>query len=140
MAHLRRRNIGTSLKGYVPTCSGLERPGTLRQIFRHVPACSDADWLSAVADADKAGLSADWDEHGRDERYLLPAGVQIERGRALLNNPGDVAVDDICDYVGLSIEKEDERFATERRLADLPRSGQSHKEVLRARERSARSG
>src|SRR5205823_6203126 len=33
--------------------------------------------------ARKAILRAksDWDEHGRDERYLLAAGVQLERGR-----------------------------------------------------------
>jgi WD40 repeat protein len=60
----------------------------------------------------------DWEEHGRDERYLLPSGIQLERGRALLANPGDVAVDDVCDYVGLSIAKEDHYLAVKRE-ADL---------------------
>jgi hypothetical protein len=60
----------------------------------------------------------DWEEHGRDERYLLPSGIQLERGRALLANPGDVAVDDVCDYVGLSIAKEDHYLAAKRE-ADL---------------------
>jgi hypothetical protein len=60
----------------------------------------------------------DWEEHGRDEQYLLPSGIQLERGRALLANPGDVAVDDVCDYVGLSIAKADQYLAVKRE-ADL---------------------
>jgi energy-coupling factor transporter ATP-binding protein EcfA2 len=71
----------------------------------------------------------DWEEHGFDERFLLVPGVQLERGRALLEDPGDVPVDDIREYVSRSIEKEQRRFDAERaatfadqkRIADLER-------------------
>jgi hypothetical protein len=95
-------------------CSYMFRAGTPRNVKANIPACSGIPMPNGCP---PSLTRTDWDEHGRDERYLLPAGVQIERGRALLNSPGDVAVDDICDYVCLSIEKEDERFATERRAA-----------------------
>jgi hypothetical protein len=48
-------------------------------------------------------------------------GVQLERGRALLENPGDVPVDDILGYVGRSIEGEDNRRAAERAKEDAQR-------------------
>ena len=32
----------------------------LRQMFRHVPGCSDAEWLAAVADTDRWAI-----RHGR---------------------------------------------------------------------------
>jgi WD40 repeat protein len=57
---------------------------------------------------------AEWEEHGEDDKYLLDPGVQLERGRALLANPGDVAVDDIRDFLGRSIEKDERRLAAER--------------------------
>ena len=49
---------------------------------------------------------AEWEENGGGEKFLLDPGVQLERGRALLDDPGDVRVDDIRDYVGRSIEKD----------------------------------
>ena len=65
----------------------------------------------------------------RERKFLLDPGVQLERGRALLTNPGDVAVDDIREYVGRSIEKDRRRLYAERetmlayqkRIADLER-------------------
>ena len=59
----------------------------------------------------------------QDEKFLLDPGVQLERGRALLDEPGDVAVDDIRDYVGRSIEKDKRRLDAEREadLADQKR-------------------
>jgi KaiC/GvpD/RAD55 family RecA-like ATPase len=53
---------------------------------------------------------AEWKERGETEDYLLPPGVQLERGRALLDDPGDVRVDDIRDYVRRSIEKDEHRL------------------------------
>src|SRR5271165_6297186 len=66
---------------------------------------------------------AEWEEHGQDETFLLDPGVQLERGRTLLANPGDVAVDDIRDYVDRSLEKDERRLAAERdaALADQKR-------------------
>jgi len=59
----------------------------------------------------------EWDENGGSGNYLLPTGVQLERGRALLDDPGDVAVDDIRDFVGRSIEKDQQRLEAEREAA-----------------------
>jgi WD40 repeat protein/energy-coupling factor transporter ATP-binding protein EcfA2 len=56
---------------------------------------------------------AEWEQHDEEEKFLLDPGVQLERGRALLANPGYVAVDDIRDYVGRSIEKNQRRLARE---------------------------
>jgi transposase len=58
--------------------------------------------------------------------------VQLERGRALLDNPGDVPIDDIRDYVGRSIEKDQHRIDGERE-ADLA----DQKLIVEAAERVA---
>ena len=60
---------------------------------------------------------ADWEEHREDEKFLLDPGVQLERGRDLLANPGDVRVDDIRGYVEQSIEKDQRGLAAERETA-----------------------
>ena len=46
-----------------------------------------------------------WEENGKIDRYLLDAGVQLERGRDVAQEPGDVAVDDVRDFMGRSIAK-----------------------------------
>ena len=86
------------------------------------------DWVRANRENMRARAAilrakAEWEEHGQDEKFLLDPGVQLERGRALLANPGDVAVDDIRDYVGRSIEKDQRRLDAEREadLADQKR-------------------
>jgi energy-coupling factor transporter ATP-binding protein EcfA2 len=50
---------------------------------------------------------ADWEQHGRREDLLLPAGFQLDRARALLAEPGDLAVDDIQEFVTLSSAREE---------------------------------
>jgi WD40 repeat protein/energy-coupling factor transporter ATP-binding protein EcfA2 len=89
------------------------------------------DWVRANRENMRARTAilrakAEWDEHSQDEKYLLDPGVQLERGRALQGNPGDVAVDDIRDYVERSMRKDERRLAEEReaefaqkRIADL---------------------
>jgi len=57
---------------------------------------------------------AEWEEYGQNDRFLLDPGVQLERGRALLENLGDVPVDDIRDYVNRSIAKDKRRLDAER--------------------------
>jgi hypothetical protein len=59
----------------------------------------------------------EWQENGRDERFLLDPGIQLQRGRALLEEPGDVPVEDIRYFVDRSIEKEQGRVAEHK--ADL---------------------
>jgi energy-coupling factor transporter ATP-binding protein EcfA2 len=53
---------------------------------------------------------AEWGDAGKNDEFLLPSGIKLERGRVLLDNPGDVPVDDIRDYVDVSIEKEKRRL------------------------------
>jgi KaiC/GvpD/RAD55 family RecA-like ATPase len=57
---------------------------------------------------------AEWNENGRVDRFLLDPGVQLERGRGLLKDPGDVPVDDIRDFVDRSIKRKEDRLAAER--------------------------
>jgi tetratricopeptide (TPR) repeat protein len=49
----------------------------------------------------------EWEEHSQHEGYLLDPGVQLERARALIKAPGDVAIDDIRVYIQRSIDKEE---------------------------------
>ncbi len=81
----------------------------------------------------------EWEENGLDDRFVLPPGVQLERGRALLENPGDVAVDDIRDYVVPSIEKEQRRIDTQREeeLADQKQIADAERRAKEAAEQAA---
>jgi WD40 repeat protein len=45
---------------------------------------------------------ADWEQHGRRDDMLLPAGLQLERARSLLADPGDIGTDDIKEFISLS--------------------------------------
>src|SRR5271166_6200452 len=74
---------------------------------------------------------AEWEENGKNDRFLLDPGVQLERGRALVNDAGDVPVDDIRDYVGLAIKREDDRLAAEREaeLADEKRIAEAERKA-----------
>ena len=55
-----------------------------------------------------------WEENGQRDDLLLQSGYELERGRLLLDNPGDVPVDDIKDFVERSIRHESARLAAER--------------------------
>jgi hypothetical protein len=98
------------------------------------------DWVRANRENLRARAAilrakSEWEEKEQDEKekFLLDPGVQLERGRVLLQNPGDVAVDDIRDYVGSSIEKDQRRLEDERE-ADLA----DEKRIADARKRTAR--
>jgi hypothetical protein len=75
---------------------------------------------------------AEWEESGESEKFLLDPGVALERGRALLMNPSDVAVDDIRDYIDRSIERDERRLAAARE-ADLA----DQRRITDARKRTA---
>ena len=89
----------------------------------------------------------EWEEKGEIDAYLLPAGVQLERGRALLANPGDVPVDDLRIYVERSIKSEDDRLSAEReealadqkQIADAERQARAAAEQKVSVEQRARS-
>ena len=80
----------------------------------------------------------EWEESNKDQKFLLDPGVQFERGRALLANPGDVAVDDIRDYVGRSIEKDERRLDAEREaaVADERRAKEAAKRIVAEQEKA----
>src|SRR5262245_53956633 len=49
---------------------------------------------------------------------LLPAGLQLERARSLLSDPGDIGTDDIQGFISLSSAREEtERKESEEALA-----------------------
>ena len=50
---------------------------------------------------------ADWEQNGRRDDMLLPLGLQLERARSLLSDPGDITTGDIKEFVSLSSEREE---------------------------------
>jgi hypothetical protein len=49
---------------------------------------------------------ANWQQSGRSDDLLLPAGFQLERARALVADPGDISTDDITEFISLSSTRE----------------------------------
>jgi hypothetical protein len=61
---------------------------------------------------------ADWEQNRRRDDMLLPAGLQLERARSLLADPGDIGTDDIKEFILLSSAREEaERRARVEALA-----------------------
>ena len=65
---------------------------TLWDVLEHVPAPLATlervrDWLIV------------WAERGRDPSLLLPPGLALEEGRQLLDDHGDVLVDEVRPYI-----------------------------------------
>jgi hypothetical protein len=83
---------------------------------------------------------AEWEEKGNIDTFLLDPGIQLERGRSLLESPGDVPVDDIRDYVNCSIKREQRRLDAEREaaLADQERIAAAERQAKEAAEEVAR--
>ena len=50
---------------------------------------------------------ADWEQNGRRDDMLLPAGLQLERARTLLADPGDITIDDIKEFISRSSAREE---------------------------------
>jgi energy-coupling factor transporter ATP-binding protein EcfA2 len=65
---------------------------------------------------------ADWVKSDRRDDMLLPAGLQLERARNLLADPGDIGTDDIKEFILLSSARE-EAERTEREEAHGPNQG-----------------
>jgi energy-coupling factor transporter ATP-binding protein EcfA2 len=79
---------------------------------------------------------ADWEQNSRPDDLLLSSGFALARARELLEDPGDITIDDINDFVSLSFAREQKRIdankekdlelarlaaETERMRADLER-------------------
>jgi len=62
----------------------------------------DSNWEKLRARAAILQAKADWEQQARRKDLLLPSGFQLERGRALLEDPGDLAIDDIREFIALS--------------------------------------
>jgi hypothetical protein len=82
---------------------------------------------------------AEWNENGRIDRFLLDPGVQLERGRGLVEDPGDVPVDDLRDFVARSIKREKDRLSAEREaaLADQKRIADAERQAKEAAQQRA---
>ena len=50
---------------------------------------------------------AEWEQNGKRDDMLLPAGLQLERARSLLADPGDIGTDDIKEFILLSSAREE---------------------------------
>ena len=83
---------------------------------------------------------AEWEEKAQSADYLLDRGVQLERGRALLKEPGAVPVEDIRRYVDLSIAKEKSVLDAEREAdrADQQRIADAERQAREAAEEAER--
>ena len=76
---------------------------------------------------------AEWESNKRRDDLLLPAGFQLERARALLENPGDITIDDIQEYISASIKFEQDRLDKEKQ-EELEEAQQRAEEERVARE------
>jgi energy-coupling factor transporter ATP-binding protein EcfA2 len=61
---------------------------------------------------------ADWDENGKRDDMLLRPGLQLERARSLLADPGDIATDDLREFISLSSARDE---AVRKQAADVHR-------------------
>jgi WD40 repeat protein len=88
------------------------------------------EWVDANRDKLRARAAilqskAEWERNSRREDLLLPAGFQLERARLLVADPGDIAIDDIKEFIAESEaadakrRSEDEAREHERQAAEL---------------------
>ena len=54
-------------------------------------------------------LPAAWEEQGRDPSLLLPPGLPLEEGRKLLDDHGDVLIDEVQPYIEASLAADEAR-------------------------------
>jgi hypothetical protein len=75
---------------------------------------------------------AEWLKHGRDAGLLNLLSLYVEAARNLHDQPGDVVVDEIKDYIEALLEQERRRLEAERE----EREAEQRQEVERANERA----
>ena len=63
---------------------------------------------------------AEWEQHGRRDDLLLPSGFQLERARTLLEDPGDLSISDIEEFIVRSSAREAAERKRMRRITALP--------------------
>ena len=74
----------------------------------------------------------DWEQNGKRDDMLLSAGLQLERARSLLADPGDITTDDIEEFITLSsareeAERKEREEALERDKAQVARIASSQR-------------
>jgi energy-coupling factor transporter ATP-binding protein EcfA2 len=72
------------------------------------------EWINANREKLRARAAvlqakADWEQNGRRDDMLLSSGLQLERARSLLADPGDIATGDIKEFISLSSAREKRR-------------------------------
>ncbi|MCP5075909.1 MAG: TIR domain-containing protein [Rhodobacteraceae bacterium] len=72
-----------------------------------------------------------WEGEGRPDDLLLPAGLDLEEGRTLLANAGDIPVGDIREFAEASIAADDARIAA----AKAAQQAEQQREVEAQRKR-----
>ena len=94
---------------------------------------------------------SDWEQNGRPDDLLLSSGFALARAKELMTDPGDIAVEDIQEFVSLSFAHEKKRVdagkaieleraqlaaETERMRADLAEAAEvvARTEAARAKE------
>jgi len=84
---------------------------------------------------------ADWEQNSRRDDMLLAPGLQLERARSLLADPGDIGTDDIKEFIWLSSAREEaERKEREEALArDEARVAEIQEAQLRTATAQART-
>jgi hypothetical protein len=70
------------------------------------------EWINANREklrARAAVLQAktDWEQNSKRDDMLLPSGLQLERARNLLADPGDITTDDLKEFISLSSARSD---------------------------------
>ena len=81
------------------------------------------EWIDANREKLRARAAvlqakADWEQNGRRDDMLLPAGLQLERARSLLADSGDIPTEEIKEFIALSLARvEIERKEREEALA-----------------------
>jgi tetratricopeptide (TPR) repeat protein len=99
------------------------------------------EWIGAnrekmLARAAILQAKAEWEQHGRRDDLLLPAGFQLERARQLLADPGDLTIDDVQEFVTLSLAREASK--QKEREAELARDEARVAEIKASQDRTAR--
>jgi hypothetical protein len=78
----------------------------------------------------------EWEQNGRREDLLLPAGFPLERAKALLAEPGDLTIDDIQEFIARSSAREE--IERKQREAALARDEAHVAEIKASQNRTAR--
>jgi WD40 repeat protein len=87
--------------------------GSLIRTWPRLRVWVDANREKLHARAVILKAKAEWEQNGRRDDLLLPGGFALERARALAADPGDLAIDDIKEFIVESEAADEGRRAGE---------------------------